>query len=248
LSISVEQLLRVLSALGVHVTLEPLPSIRASANITLPSATVSATGTVGQTPTKPDAAEDEAGDDAMPVALNVWMNGEHVGVWYASRNGISTFRYEPNWIRSRSARPLSLSLPITAGNGEHRGEVVANYFENLLPDSTEIRKRLSRRFKTKSTEAFDLLTAIGRDCVGAVQILPEGMLPEGWDRIESEPLTDDEVERIIKSATSDVPLGQRQGEEDDFRISIAGAQERQRCCVSEGSGGALVAQPPPLIF
>jgi serine/threonine-protein kinase HipA len=168
----------------------------------------------------------------MAGALNVWMNGEPVGVWTASRNGVPTFAYDPHWVASPSARALSLSLPITAGNmvgnSEHRGDAVAHYFENLLPDSADIRKRLSSRFKTKSTQAFDLLTAIGRDCVGAVQILPEGMQPEGWNRIESEPLTDEQVARILQAATSGAPLGQRLGadHEDDFRISITGAQEK----------------------
>ncbi|MBK9609182.1 MAG: type II toxin-antitoxin system HipA family toxin [Betaproteobacteria bacterium] len=161
----------------------------------------------------------------MAGALYVWMNGEHVGVWRSSRAGVPTFRYDLDWTRSPSARALSLSLPITAGNGEHRGDVVANYFENLLPDSTRIRKRLSSRFRTRSIAAFDLLTAIGRDCVGAVQLLPEGQEPQGWNRVESEPLGEEQVERILMASTSDAPLGQH-NEEDDFRISIAGAQEK----------------------
>lgn len=162
----------------------------------------------------------------MAAALDVWMNGQYVGAWYTSRNGVLGFRYDPDWIRSPFARALSLSLPMTAGNSEHRGEVVANYFDNLLPDSAAIRKRLGSRFKTKSLGPFDLLQAIGRDCVGAVQLMPEGTAPDGWNRIESEPLDEDQVERILNATTSDTPLGQRQGDEDDFRISIAGAQEK----------------------
>ena len=127
--------------------------------------------------------------------------------------------------RTPSARALSLSLPITAGNGEHRGDAVANYFENLLPDSTRIRNRLRSRFRTRSIAAFDLLTAIGRDCVGAVQLLPEGQEPREWNRVESEPLDEEQIERILMAATSDAPLGQR-NEDDDFRIPIAGAQEK----------------------
>jgi serine/threonine-protein kinase HipA len=64
-----------------------------------------------------------------------------------------------------------------------RGDVVAHYFDNLLPDSDGIRERIGRRFRTRSIEAFDLLEAIGRDCVGAVQLLPEHGAPDGWDRI-----------------------------------------------------------------
>ena len=161
----------------------------------------------------------------MSGALGVWMNGEYVGVWHTSRAGMSTFSYDPDWSRSPSARPLSLSLPMTAGDSAHRGDVVINYFENLLPDSVAIRKRLSERFRTGSTGAFDLLTAIGRDCVGAVQLLPDGLQPKGWDRVESAPLNEEQVERILLAATSDLPLGQRE-DENDLRISIAGAQEK----------------------
>ncbi len=154
------------------------------------------------------------------------MNGELVGTWHHTRQRIPAFRYDDSWIASPSRRALSLSLPITAGNSEHRGEVVRNYFENLLPDNAEIRKRLSSRFQTKSTDAFDLLTAIGRDCVGAVQLLPENLQPQGWNKIESEPLSEADVEHILQATTSQAPLGQRAGDDRDFRISIAGAQEK----------------------
>ena len=162
------------------------------------------------------------------AALHVWMNGQHVGLWTTSRGGVPLFRYDPAWLQAPSARALSLSLPMTAGAGEHRGDVVAHYFENLLPDSADIRKRLGARFKTRSTSAFDLLAAIGRDCVGAVQLLPEGMEPQGWNRVEASPLNDEQVERFLKNATTAAPLGQRaeEGGDDDFRISIAGAQEK----------------------
>lgn len=163
---------------------------------------------------------------AATSALDVWMNGEHVGVWHASRSGVPTFRYDPQWVRSPAARALSLSLPLTAGHSEHRGDVVAHYFGNLLPDSEDIRRRLGARFKTRSTGAFDLLTAIGRDCVGAVQLLPEGSEPHDWQRIEAEPLDEGQVEALLESVTAEAPLGQREGDDDAFRISIAGAQEK----------------------
>ena len=69
---------------------------------------------------------------------------------------------------------MSLSLPFNLNNEPLKGDNVAHYFEGLLPDSDAIRKRVAARFKTGSTDAFDLLAAIGRDCVGALQLLPEG--------------------------------------------------------------------------
>ena len=155
--------------------------------------------------------------------LNVWMNGSLVGVWFALRSGTPGFRYRPQWRDSPQGRVLSLSLPFTASL-EHRGEVVTNYFDNLLPESVDIRRRLRARFGARSIDVFDLLTAIGRDCVGAVQLLPPEATPQGWNRVECEPLTEAGVARVLASATSASPLAP--GEEQDFRISIAGAQEK----------------------
>jgi serine/threonine-protein kinase HipA len=155
--------------------------------------------------------------------LQIWMNGKAVAVWSMLRTGTTVLRYHEAWVQSDEGRALSLSLPFTAGL-EHRGDAVANYFDNLLPDSSEIRRRVRRRFHARSDNPFDLLSAIGRDCVGAVQLLPPGAEPQGWDRVEAEPLKDADVDRILARVTSDAPLGQR--DEDDLRISITGAQEK----------------------
>ena len=159
------------------------------------------------------------------ASLNVWMNGELVGEWVTLRAGTPLFRYAQDWTDSRNARPLSLSLPITADR-EIRGAAVENYFDNLLPDSADIRRRIRIRFNAQSMSAFDLLTAVGRDCVGAVQLLPPRTEPTGWNRVEGKRLTEADVEGLLQNLTAPA-LGRRAGEiEDDFRISIAGAQEK----------------------
>jgi len=157
------------------------------------------------------------------ASLAVWMNGERVGEWTTLRTGTPVFRYDASWVESPSARALSLSVPITADR-EVRGEAVDYYFDNLLPDSSEIRRRIRTRFQTRSTDPFDLLSAIGRDCVGAVQLLPPDQTPAGWNRIAAEPLTDAGVEAKLREVTIAAPLGAE--EQNEFRISLAGAQEK----------------------
>jgi serine/threonine-protein kinase HipA len=158
------------------------------------------------------------------ASLIVWMNGERVGEWGTLRGGRTAFfRYEESWANSPRARALSLSLPLTADR-EVRGPPVEHYFDNLLPDSAEIRSRIRTRFKTRSSDAFDLLTAIGRDCVGAVQLLPPNEEPTGWDRVDATLLTEEQVDQTLRNVTLATPLGRT--EQDDFRISLAGAQEK----------------------
>ncbi|MDP3760713.1 MAG: HipA domain-containing protein [Ramlibacter sp.] len=155
--------------------------------------------------------------------LDIWMNGEHVGTWAWTRTGTPVLRYSEAWLRSPHLRPLSLSLPVTLGTPEVQGRLVEHWFDNLLPDSERIRERLRRRFHTASASAADLLAAIGRDCVGAVQLLPAAAPPPRVDRIDSEPLTEAAVERLLRNVTSGEPA---EDEADDLRISIAGAQEK----------------------
>ena len=157
-------------------------------------------------------------------ALVVWMNGELVGTWSVGRTGKHRLDYAPSWRASARSRPLSLSLPFTADN-RLEGNAVRNYFDNLLPDSDGIRKRISSRFHTKGTDAFALLQAVGRDCVGAVQLLPPGVTPDGFDQLRYEALTPEQIEKHLGALGSQVGVG-AQDEEEDFRLSIAGAQEK----------------------
>ena len=157
-------------------------------------------------------------------ALSIWMNGELVGTWSVGRTGHHRLDYAPSWRLSARSRPLSLSLPFTADN-RLEGDAVRNYFDNLLPDSDGIRKRISAQFRTKGTDAFTLLQAVGRDCVGAVQLLPPGLTPEGFDHLKYEALTTEQIERHLGALGSQAGVG-AQDDEEAFRLSIAGAQEK----------------------
>ena len=153
------------------------------------------------------------------------MNGAFVGRWSSAPQTGESLQYALDWTLSEPGRPLSLALPFRPGNPAHRGEKVRAYFDNLLPDSREIRERVAGRFHTASTDAFDLLAEIGRDCVGALQILPEGVAPMGTQAVQFTPLTDTQVAQILRGITTPSAMG-LDAVQDDFRISIAGAQEK----------------------
>lgn len=87
-------------------------------------------------------------------ALQVWMNGEPVATWERGDRG-GRLTYAQQWLASPASRPLSLSLPLLPIGESHRGEVVGNYFENLLPDSSDIRTRIRDRFGLRSTATFE---------------------------------------------------------------------------------------------
>ncbi len=172
--------------------------------------------------------------------LSIWMNGERVGTWSRQR-AEHELAYDPQWIVSPQGRPLSLSLPIVPGNVPHRGHVVRSFFENLLPDRPEVRNRLRDRFRAPSADAFDLLAEIGRDCVGAVQLLRPDEVPPTVRTIEGVPLSDDTVARQLEMAAGVRLAG---FDSEVFRISLAGAQEKTAFLRHEGAWHSPIGTTP----
>lgn len=153
--------------------------------------------------------------------LNILMNGILIGNFEKnSRNGL-TFTYHSTWLNTPGARPISLSLPLV--KQVFTGDVVYNFFDNLLPDNTQIRARIQTKFRIATNQPFDLLASIGRDCVGAIQII-DGEIPLFKKEINSEPLNNKEIASILRGYAS-YPLGMTDNS-TEFRISIAGAQEK----------------------
>jgi serine/threonine-protein kinase HipA len=154
------------------------------------------------------------------------MNGLPVGYWARTSRG-SELRYFDEWAADAQARPVSLSLPLTPGNTPWTGDRVTAFFDNLLPENDAIRERLARRYQAAGVEPFDLLYALGRDCVGALQLLPEGTAPgDALYRTEATPLNEADIARRLRTLTADGPAGFNDQTADDLRLSIAGAQEK----------------------
>ena len=166
-------------------------------------------------------------------ALGLWMNGAYVGSWSLASNAPDTLVYDPQWARSEQGRPLSLSLPFMPGNLPHRGPHVRAWFENLLPDSKDIRERMARRYRVGSADAFDLLSEAGRDCAGALQILPMGTASSGVAPLEADVMTEAQVAALLRATTTPQVLGLG-GKNADLRISIAGAQEKTALLQMDG--------------
>lgn len=153
--------------------------------------------------------------------LTVAMNGTVVGTLYRNGKGAMSWQYAQTWLDTPGARVISQSLPLTPRRQE--GEVVYNFFSNLLPDSQAIISRMQTRFKIPTDHPFDLLASVGRDCVGAIQLYPENSEIPPVTHMQATPLSDNEIAALLEGYRN-VPLGMN--DDQDFRISIAGAQEK----------------------
>lgn len=125
--------------------------------------------------------------------LVTWMNNQRVGELTKLANGAHTFKYAAEWLASRYARPLSLSLPLQRGN--ITSDAVFNFFDNLLPDSPIVRDRIVKRYHAKSRQPFDLLSEIGRDFAR--------MIPAALDNVKTS-LPTDFPENVVTAVETNV--------------------------------------------
>lgn len=154
--------------------------------------------------------------------LNVFMNGKIVGSLQKVSAGNMSFRYASSWLQWQRARPISLSLPLS--EEPYHSSIVYNYFDNLLPDNKQIRERIQAKFRIDTNQCFDILAYIGNDCVGAVQLLSDSINKDfSPSPAEGAKLTKLQIDNILRNYKS-APLGMV--DNADFRISIAGAQEK----------------------
>lgn len=161
--------------------------------------------------------------------LNVFVNSRQVGVLEREKSGAIKFLYVDSWLDWQHAFPVSLSLPLQ--KQKYTGADVNAVFENLLPDYEPILKRVAERVGAEGADAFSLLTEIGRDCVGALQFLPDGVKPQPKNELTGRELSEKDIGNILKELDV-TPLGIRK--ENDFRISIAGAQEKTALLCRDG--------------
>jgi len=153
--------------------------------------------------------------------LRVYQNDQLVGHLLKELSGAIAFRYDREWLERNRAFPVSLSLPLR--EEPWRGEPVIAVFENLLPDSDDLRRRVAEKVGAAGVDAYSLLAAIGRDCIGALQFIAGDAALEGTSTLSGEQVDDEAIERLLKSLAQ-APLGLSR--DDDFRISVAGAQEK----------------------
>jgi len=100
----------------------------------------------------------------------VSLSGRRVGIIAETEAG-SRFTYDAAWLSSSGALPISLPMPLRPEPFESKG--LLPYFENLLPEGWLL-EIATAKLKIPKDDAFGLLLATCADCIGAVEVRPEG--------------------------------------------------------------------------
>jgi serine/threonine-protein kinase HipA len=160
-----------------------------------------------------------------PKQLQVLMGGIPVGRLEQTATGTLTFEYDERWLAAtRIQIPLSLSLPLAAR--KHSGSAVANYLWNLLPDNDQTLQAWGREYDVSPNSPFALLSKVGEDCAGAVQVVTDQWVAANQDPAGDIQWIDEaEVGRRLKRLREERTwTGRRPGDKGHF--SLAGAQPK----------------------
>ena len=159
------------------------------------------------------------------------MSGPSLAVLYGTRvvatltqepNGTLALEYLPDIVaRVPEGTPfISIALPVRSV--PYRGDPVRAFCDGLLPEG-EVRERLAGRLGLSTSNTFGLLEAFGRDCAGALSMVPEAQAPSVAAPSSVEWLDEAEVAARVE-ALPRFPLAD--SPEADIRISLAGAQNK----------------------
>jgi serine/threonine-protein kinase HipA len=171
--------------------------------------------------------------------LDVYLHGERAGTLERKSQARLGFLYSEAWVEEGRA-PISLSLPIRQAPYDH--EDCAPFFEGLLPEG-EFLKAISRSLHVSAGNPFQLLAEIGGECAGAISVGPPGGPVPGRSKAPPRWLEDRELGKLL-SDLPERPLLATIDEEDGFRISLAGAQDKVGVLFEEDRVGLSRGNPP----
>ena len=162
----------------------------------------------------------------MSSTLGVWFGEQRVGGIGAARGGDFSFEYDPGWLATPDAFPLSVRLPLRIA--AWTGAEAAAWFGNLLPEGSA-REAVCGRLGLSVGNDLDLLAAIGGECAGALRVVPTGM-PHGGDREDTfEELAPTRLAGLLAHGSAPLLVGG-----PTVRLSLAGAQDKLPVCVVGG--------------
>lgn len=111
------------------------------------------------------------------LVLDVRMDGyrDPVGVLVRDQRGAVAFAYSPDYAADAQATPLSLSLPLTTD--PYEDAATRTFFDNLLQERDGALTDIMAREGVARDDIAGLLYHLGKDCAGALSVLPAGAPP-----------------------------------------------------------------------
>lgn len=81
-----------------------------------------------------------------------------------------TFKYNLEYLKSTSPKPISLTLPIS--EYAYHSNILFSFFDGLIPEGWLLDVGTAH-WKLKGTDRFELLVTLCKDTIGAVSVIGE---------------------------------------------------------------------------
>jgi len=153
-------------------------------------------------------------------SLDVYLGDLLVAEVTTPRSAKMTLTYRDEAVERFGPGAMALSASLPVRPERYSPSEVAPFLEGLLPDGWA-RGGLERRFDVHRVDSFSLLVAVGRECAGAVSLVPAGepfpSAPDDEGGGPVAPLDEAEVARRLAALETD-PFGV----DADTRVTLAG--------------------------
>jgi serine/threonine-protein kinase HipA len=136
------------------------------------------------------------------TTLDVRLDGflDPIGTLYKTTNNAVRFQYSADFLAMNDAVPISLSLPLT--DEPYNDPLTRAYFNNLLQERDAPLQAIMERKQIARDDLIGLFTHLGKDCAGAISVLPSGAPPSkvpGNLASDYEALSDQKLTDIVEA-------------------------------------------------
>src|SRR5690606_21185504 len=143
--------------------------------------------------------------------LDVRLDGfdDPIGTLRSNEYGATEFAYAEPYMSRPDALTLSVSLPLQTDSFDDFA--TRAYFDNLLQERDTARADIIAKYQLSNDDIVGILFHLGRDCAGAVSVLPQGSPPAkvpGNLNIDYRPYADAELIEIVRALYHRHPLPQ----------------------------------------
>jgi len=147
--------------------------------------------------------------------LPVYYEARTVGSIEIGADG-PTFLYDPEWLRTRGAFPLSILMPLSTR--PVKPALFLPWAANLLPEGAQLRT-VGLTLGASPDDVIGILSEIGRDTAGALSIgQPGSTSPGDWKPVKNEA----DLERIL----NELPKKPFLAGDEGVSMSLAGVQNK----------------------
>lgn len=170
----------------------------------------------------------------------VWFDDLQVGAVHVAQDGTLSFTYSENWLATRGAFALSVTLPLKKTT--YPTELVSPWLANLLPEEEQL-SILTRSLGLDRSDTLAVLHEIGGDTAGALSF----GAPSDRSKWTYTPLCEfydvDEPQLALERHFADLSKRPFLVGEDGVRLSLAGGQKKSALALID-QGGAPVLRLP----